>query len=263
MIIEKNSPRPPPAATPPLATPASPPGSTALGRHRPRPRHPCRCPCLLRRHRQSSFAAGLAAAPLAAALASSAPSATLVSAALSVTLAAALVSSAIVASPFASALATAVFAAALATSALATSAVGTALASTALAAWAPARQVASGRCPPRSPAGLCRCCMPGPPSHAPPPAWRSSRRPSSAYRTCYAATSHVVGAQPGPIDLVARRAGVAAPLTCIYHRPKSSTTLPQVVLVDISYACMQASPDLAYGARVQSDHWLEENRQNN
>ena len=32
------------------------------------------------------------------------------------------------------------------------------------------------------------------------------------------------------------------------------------VLGDISHACMQASPDLAYGARVQSDHRLEENR---
>ena len=41
------------------------------------------------------------------------------------------------------------------------------------------------------------------------------------------------------------------------------TTLPQVVLVDISYACMQASPDLAYGARVLSTARLEENRRNN
>jgi hypothetical protein len=40
-------------------------------------------------------------------------------------------------------------------------------------------------------------------------------------------------------------------------------TLPQVVLVDISYACMQASPDLAYGARVQSTLRLEENRRKN
>jgi len=32
--------------------------------------------------------------------------------------------------------------------------------------------------------------------------------------------------------------------------------------VDISYACMQASPDLAYGARVQFIVGLEENRRN-
>ena len=33
-----------------------------------------------------------------------------------------------------------------------------------------------------------------------------------------------------------------------------------MVLRDISYACMQASPDRAYGARVQSIGRLEENR---
>ena len=36
-----------------------------------------------------------------------------------------------------------------------------------------------------------------------------------------------------------------------------------VVLGDISYACMQASPDLAHGARAQSTSRSEENRQNN
>jgi hypothetical protein len=40
-------------------------------------------------------------------------------------------------------------------------------------------------------------------------------------------------------------------------------TLRQVILRDISYACMQASPDRAYGARVQSTRRLEENRRNN
>ena len=34
-----------------------------------------------------------------------------------------------------------------------------------------------------------------------------------------------------------------------------------MTLRDISYACMQASPDLAHGARVQSIGRLEENRQ--
>ena len=33
-----------------------------------------------------------------------------------------------------------------------------------------------------------------------------------------------------------------------------------MVLRDISYACMQASPDRTYGARVQSSDRLEENR---
>ena len=37
------------------------------------------------------------------------------------------------------------------------------------------------------------------------------------------------------------------------------TTLPQVILVDIGLACMQASPDLAHGARVQIVARLEEN----
>jgi hypothetical protein len=36
-----------------------------------------------------------------------------------------------------------------------------------------------------------------------------------------------------------------------------------VTLRDISYACMQASPDLAYGARVQSIVGFEENRRKN
>ena len=39
--------------------------------------------------------------------------------------------------------------------------------------------------------------------------------------------------------------------------------LTQVVLMDISYACMQASPGRAYGARVQSTLRLEEYRQKN
>ena len=42
-----------------------------------------------------------------------------------------------------------------------------------------------------------------------------------------------------------------------------STTLPQVILVDIGLACMQASPDRAHGARVQIVARLEENRRKN
>ena len=38
---------------------------------------------------------------------------------------------------------------------------------------------------------------------------------------------------------------------------------PQVISSDISYACMQTSPDRAYGARVQSIVGLEENRRKN
>jgi len=38
--------------------------------------------------------------------------------------------------------------------------------------------------------------------------------------------------------------------------------LSQVIFRNISYACMQASPDLAYGARVQFIGRLEENRRN-
>ena len=41
------------------------------------------------------------------------------------------------------------------------------------------------------------------------------------------------------------------------------TTLPQVILMDIGLACMQASPDLAHGARVQITLRLEENRRKN
>ena len=43
----------------------------------------------------------------------------------------------------------------------------------------------------------------------------------------------------------------------------TNTTLPQVILADISLAYMQASPDLAHGARVQITGRLEENRRKN
>ena len=42
-----------------------------------------------------------------------------------------------------------------------------------------------------------------------------------------------------------------------------TTILPQVILVDIGLACMQASPDRAHGARVQIVARLEENRRKN
>ena len=41
------------------------------------------------------------------------------------------------------------------------------------------------------------------------------------------------------------------------------TTLPQVILMDIGLACMQASPDPAHVARVQITARLEENRRKN
>ena len=40
------------------------------------------------------------------------------------------------------------------------------------------------------------------------------------------------------------------------------TTLREVIVGEISYACVQASPDPAHGARVHSIGRLEENRRN-